>query len=95
MLAVAYVAYLWPAAQPRIRMQAALLALAAPVLWALTDLIVTGDPLHSLHGTRELAARRARPTELGQAAEAAPGALQDILGTAVVSLGFASALSSR
>ena len=28
---------------------------AAPLLWALTDLIVTGDPLHSLHATSELA----------------------------------------
>jgi hypothetical protein len=29
--------------------------LFAPLLWALTDLIVTGDPLHSLHATSELA----------------------------------------
>ena len=28
---------------------------AAPVVWALMDLIVTGDALHSLHGTSELA----------------------------------------
>jgi hypothetical protein len=28
---------------------------AAPVLWALVDLAVTGDPLHSLHATSELA----------------------------------------
>jgi hypothetical protein len=28
---------------------------AAPVIWALTDLVVTGDPLHSLHATSELA----------------------------------------
>ncbi len=27
----------------------------APLLWALTDLVVTGDPLHSLHATSELA----------------------------------------
>ena len=30
-------------------------AVIAPVIWALTDLIVTGDPLHSLHATSELA----------------------------------------
>jgi hypothetical protein len=29
--------------------------LFAPLFWALTDLIVTGDPLHSLHATSELA----------------------------------------
>jgi hypothetical protein len=29
--------------------------LLAPGIWALTDLIVTGDPLHSLHATTELA----------------------------------------
>jgi hypothetical protein len=33
----------------------ALALAAAPVLWALTDLAVTGDPLHSLHATSELA----------------------------------------
>jgi hypothetical protein len=31
------------------------LVLAAPLAWALVDLVVTGDPLHSLHGTAELA----------------------------------------
>lgn len=31
------------------------LAAAAPVLWALTDLAVTGDPLFSLHSTSDLA----------------------------------------
>jgi hypothetical protein len=29
--------------------------LFAPLFWALTDLVVTGDPLHSLHATSELA----------------------------------------
>jgi hypothetical protein len=28
---------------------------SAPVIWALVDLVVTGDPLHSLHATSELA----------------------------------------
>jgi hypothetical protein len=39
------------------RRRAAMLALAAvaPVLWALSDWIVTGDVLHSLHGTSALA----------------------------------------
>jgi hypothetical protein len=36
------------------------------VLWALTDLIVTGDPLHSLHGTAELAEENERRRSLSQ-----------------------------
>jgi len=42
------------------------LVVAAPVLWALMDWAVTGDPLHSLHGTSELAEavdRRRTPQE--------------------------------
>ena len=35
-------------------------SLAAPLLWALVDLSVTGDPLHSLHATQR-PRRRARP----------------------------------
>ncbi len=37
----------------------ALLA-AAPVLWALSDLVITGDPLFSLHSTSDLAAALGR-----------------------------------
>src|ERR1700742_1709792 len=40
------------------------LAAAPPVIWALSDLIITGDPLYSLHGTRELAAALERPRGL-------------------------------
>ena len=29
--------------------------IAAPAIWALTDWAVTGDPLHSLNATSELA----------------------------------------
>jgi hypothetical protein len=36
------------------------LALVAPVLWALSDLAITGDPLYSLHATSELAAELGR-----------------------------------
>ena len=41
------------------------LALLAPVLWMLSDLVVTGDLLWSLHGTRELAAALERPRGAG------------------------------
>jgi hypothetical protein len=37
------------------RVSYALILAAAPLLWALSDLVVTGDPLHSLHATSELA----------------------------------------
>ena len=43
----------WDAGWTR-RIWLAALALSAPLLWALTDLLITGDPLHSLHGTSAL-----------------------------------------
>jgi 4-amino-4-deoxy-L-arabinose transferase-like glycosyltransferase len=54
-LAGLYWLYLWPASTPRRRIATALLVAAAPLIWALTDWIVTGDALHSLHGTADLA----------------------------------------
>jgi hypothetical protein len=54
-LAGLYWLYLWPAATPRERVRSAALVAVAPLIWAGTDWIVTGDPLHSLHGTAELA----------------------------------------
>jgi hypothetical protein len=50
-----YWLYLWPAATSRDRLRTAALAVSAPLIWAGTDWIVTGDPLHSLHGTAALA----------------------------------------
>jgi hypothetical protein len=49
--------WLWCLPGRTTRERAALLALvaAAPVLWALVDLVVTGDPLFSLHATSDLA----------------------------------------
>lgn len=43
------------------------LVVAAPLLWALMDLIVTGDPLHSLHGTSKLAAAVGRRRDVTDA----------------------------
>lgn len=37
------------------RLTTALAVVAAPLIWCITDLLVTGDPLHSLHATSELA----------------------------------------
>ena len=54
-LAGLYWLYLWPAATTGERVRTAALVVAAPLIWAGTDWIVTGDPLHSLHGTAALA----------------------------------------
>jgi hypothetical protein len=50
-----YWLYLWPASTTRERVRSGVLVAAAPLIWAGTDWIVTGDPLHSLHGTAALA----------------------------------------
>jgi hypothetical protein len=54
-LAALYWLYLWPASSTRERVRSAALVAAAPLIWAGTDWMVTGDPLHSLHGTAALA----------------------------------------
>ena len=65
-LATLYWVWLWPAATPRMRIGYAAIVAAAPGLWCLMDVIVTGDPLHSLHGTADLAAVNERRRGLGQ-----------------------------
>jgi hypothetical protein len=62
-----YVLWMWPAADHRRRVRLAALAVLAPLLWALADWFVTGDPLHSLHGTAKLAEAVDRRREIGQA----------------------------
>jgi hypothetical protein len=54
-LAGLYTLYVWRGASGRERAVYAGLTALAPVLWALGDWAVTGDPLHSLHGTADLA----------------------------------------
>ena len=54
-LAGLYALYLWRGADDRERLRYAGLTALAPVLWALADWLVTGDALHSLHGTADLA----------------------------------------
>jgi hypothetical protein len=54
-LAGLYTLYLWRGATPGERWKYAGLTVLAPVVWSLADLFVTGDPLHSLHGTAQLA----------------------------------------
>jgi len=50
-----YVLWMWPAADARRRVRLAGIAAVAPLVWAASDWLVTGDALHSLHGTAALA----------------------------------------
>ena len=50
-----YVLWIWRDRDAAGRAGAIAIAAAAPLIWAATDWIVTGDPLHSLHGTADLA----------------------------------------
>ncbi|MEO8687657.1 MAG: hypothetical protein ABI611_05495 [Solirubrobacteraceae bacterium] len=54
-LAGLYALYVWRGASNRERATYVGLTALAPVLWALMDWLVTGDALHSLHGTAALA----------------------------------------
>jgi hypothetical protein len=92
LLGLGYLAYLLTAVRERsARVGLAALALAAPALWLTFDLILTGDPLHSLHGTRDAATRIGRPQGLGEAVRLTPNYLVDALGAVVALAGAAGA----
>ncbi|MCW2994190.1 MAG: hypothetical protein JWQ18_1685 [Conexibacter sp.] len=55
------------------------LLVGAPLLWALSDLAVTGDPLHSLTGTRSTAEDLGRVTGLQHVPSLLPRRLGEIL----------------
>jgi hypothetical protein len=55
------------------------LAASAPLLWALHDLLLTGDPLHSLTGTRDNAELLGRVTGIEHVPAALPRRLGEIL----------------
>jgi hypothetical protein len=57
----------------------AALAVAGPLLWAIYDLAITGDPLHSLTGTRHGAEVLQRTTGLGAVPVTVPRRLGEIL----------------
>ena len=65
-LAGLYWLWLWPVSTPRRRVLYAALVAAAPLIWSLMDLVVTGDPLHSLHGTADLAIENERRRSVDQ-----------------------------
>ncbi len=91
-LAALYVAWTWRR-DPGEQTSKIILAAAPPVIWALTDLVVTGDPLYSLHGTRELAAALERPRGFGNAVQAAPRYMRDVIEPVVGFAGLAGVLA--
>ena len=93
LLALVYAAWLWPATTDR-RERAGFLAiaLAGPVIWLAFDLVATGDPLHSLHGTSEAAERIGRPRGFDTSLRAGPGFLEYILSEPIAWGGLAGCL---
>ncbi len=89
-LAVLYGVYLLAVARPAPRRAVAIGALAvlAPTLWVLSDLIITGDPLFSLRGTQELAVQLRRPRGLGLALVSLPDRLESVVGQPLLWLGL-------
>jgi hypothetical protein len=82
LFAGAYCLWLWRggALHPR----HVVIAVAAPILWALTDLALTGDPLHSMTGTRDNAEALGRVTGLHNVPATLPRRLGEIVREPVV-----------
>jgi len=61
-----YVLYLWSGRTNAERARFIALAAIGPLVWAISDWIITGDPLHSLHGTAQLAEDNERRRSITQ-----------------------------
>src|SRR4051794_289138 len=70
----------------------AAVAAIGPVVWALTDLIVTGDPLYSLHSTSSLAEELGRASGLGAVPHATWAFLKNMDKAPVLVLGLVGVL---
>lgn len=68
------------------------LVAAAPAIWLLFDLALTGDPLYSLHGTQENAVLLERATGLGELVPSLRAGLADLAGTGPALAGAAFGL---
>ncbi|HYF26506.1 MAG TPA: hypothetical protein VD931_12275, partial [Baekduia sp.] len=77
LFAAAYAAWLWR--RGGLRRHHVALAAGAPLLWALHDLVLTGDPLWSLTGTQENAETLQRVTGLDDVPVTTPRRLGEIL----------------
>jgi hypothetical protein len=87
LLAAAYAAWTWSRGERRAGTIA--LAAAAPALWLLHDLVLAGDPFHSLTGTQDLAVQLERERGLASAADVLPESLEAILRPGVMWTGLA------
>ena len=86
LLSAAYVA--WLAREHEWGLTPCMLAAAGPVLWALSDLAVTGDALWSLHHTRTGTDVLDRPTGAREAVEQLPRHLHFLLGASALVVGL-------
>jgi hypothetical protein len=96
LFAAAYWFWLYPARDWAGRVRLGALALAAPLVWMASDLLVTGDALWSLHGTTELAGQLERPTGLDDVPTIMPRRIGEIVRLPeliAAVLGFAGALA--
>jgi len=89
LLSLAYVAW---RREPDPRLAA--LALAGPVVWALTDLLVTGDPLWSLAHTREGTEALGRETGVAAAVELLPRHVNFLAGPFVLAAAALGAVAA-
>ena len=94
LLAAIYALHAMRGRDTRAKLGLAALAAAAPLLWALCDLAITGDPLFSLHNTQDAAARIGRPRGIGNALDLTSSYLSEMLGAAVVWCGLAGCLAA-
>ena len=88
LLTAAYCYWLAVGRRPARRFGLGLVAVAAPVLWALSDLAITGNPLHSLTQTRTLANALDRPRGLITALNELPSSFEAVLGIPVLAAGL-------
>ena len=75
------------------RARVILLAVAAPVLWCAADLIVTGDPLFSLTGTRSLAEELGRASGASTAPLLVPELIERVIGLPLMLAGAVALLA--
>lgn len=81
LLSGAYLVWLWSEERSLRGLRPAwvVLAVAGPVVWMLTDLLLTGDPLFSFSGTRAGTERLERPTGADALLSIAPRRIGEIL----------------
>jgi hypothetical protein len=87
LLSAAYAAWLWRNPKEGLSLFRLALGVAGPLLWAASDLAVTGDALWSLHHTRTGTDLLDRPTGAREAVEQLPRHLNFLLGAPTLAVG--------